>query len=296
MKKEVINSPIRWAGSKKKILNEMLTFFDKKSEIYIEPFLGSGVVLINLINNIEVFNFKKIIVNDINSNIINFYVLLRDDLNFVEKNIIRLSEKYNALDNIKEKELLYYETREKYNKLDDKNKEKTMLFYFLMKTGYNGVYRENKKGMFNVPFGKKEKISCDISNLKYISCKLKDVIFYNCEYETFFETLNKKQLLNDAFVYFDPPYIPEEKAVIKKQELYTNEVFNHEEFVKNIKKYDIKKCLISMSESKQADLIYKEFKKYTVNDIVRTINPRKLIKSTEILYSNYTIRKKRKTK
>ncbi len=56
----------------------------------------------------------------------------------------------------------------------------------------------------------------------------------------------------------------------------------------------INKFLISMSESKQADLIYHEFKKYTVNDIVRTINPRKTIKSTEIVYSNYTIRRKQK--
>ena len=59
MKKEVINSPIRWAGSKKKILNEVLTLFDKESEYYVEPFLGSGVVLINLMNNIKKFKFKK---------------------------------------------------------------------------------------------------------------------------------------------------------------------------------------------------------------------------------------------
>ncbi len=92
MKNKVINSPIRWAGSKKKILNEMLNFFDKTSKIYIEPFLGSGVVLINLINNIEEFDFEEIYVNDINSNIINFYKLLKDDYEYAEKQIKKGSE------------------------------------------------------------------------------------------------------------------------------------------------------------------------------------------------------------
>ena len=90
MKKEVINSPIRWAGSKKKILNEMLTFFDNSSKDYVEPFLGSGVVLINLINNIKDFEYKKFFVNDINTNIINFYIILRDNFKFMEKNINKI--------------------------------------------------------------------------------------------------------------------------------------------------------------------------------------------------------------
>ena len=96
MKKEVINSPIRWAGSKKKILNEVLTLFDKESEYYVEPFLGSGVVLINLMNNIKEFKFKKFYVNDINENIINFYIILRDNVewNFkYEKNNYSINSK-----------------------------------------------------------------------------------------------------------------------------------------------------------------------------------------------------------
>ena len=291
MKNKVINSPIRWAGSKKKILNEMLNFFDKTSKIYIEPFLGSGVVLINLINNIEEFSFEEIYVNDINSNIINFYQLLKDDYEYAEKQIKKIINKYNSFFDENSKEEFFYDIRSKYNKIDKSHKIKSIYFYFLMKSGYNGVYRENKKGEFNVPFGRKEKINFDSDSLKFIAEKLEKVKFYNYDYMDFFNMLKKMNVLRDAFIYFDPPYIPEEKVINKKQELYTNKTFEHNEFVDYIKQINTNKLLISMSESKKADKIYKDFQKYKVDEIIRTINPKKTIKSTEILYSNYIIKK-----
>lgn len=291
MKNKVINSPIRWAGSKKKILNEMLSFFDKSSKVYVEPFLGSGVVLINLINNIDEFSFEEIYVNDINSNIINFYKLLKDDYEYAKKQIKKIINKYNSFSEENLKEEFFYDIRVKYNKIDKSHKIKSIYFYFLMKAGYNGVYRENKKGEFNVPFGRKEKINFDSNGLKLIAEKLEKVKFYNYDYIKFFNMLKKRNILKDAFIYFDPPYIPEEKIISKKQELYTNKNFEHNEFVKYIMQINTTKFLISMSESKQADMIYKDFEKYKVDEIIRTINPKKIIKSTEILYSNYKIKK-----
>lgn len=291
MNSNVVNSPIRWAGSKKKILNEMLDFFDKTSNIYIEPFLGSGVVMINLINNIDKFQFKEIYVNDINSNIINFYELLKNDYQYVEKNIKKIINIYNNFSNEKQKEEFFYNIRIKYNKLKNSSKVKSIYFYFLMKSGYNGVYRENKKGEFNVPFGRKENINFDGEGLKKISKQLINVNFFNYDYVDFIEKLKEKKLLDGAFIYFDPPYIPEEKSVSKKQELYTNKNFEHEEFVKYIKKINNSRFLISMSESGKSNLIYKDFHKYKVDEIIRTINPKKIIRSTEILYSNYIIEK-----
>ena len=80
----IVNSPIRWAGSKKKILNEMLNTFPKNKKNYIEMFLGSGVVLLNVLdNNKKVLKYKNFYVNDINSNIINFYISLRDNIDDV---------------------------------------------------------------------------------------------------------------------------------------------------------------------------------------------------------------------
>lgn len=288
MKKEVISSPIRWAGSKKKLLNEMLNSFEKDAQNYIEPFLGSGVVLINVLDNEGDFKYKKFYVNDINSNIINFYNLLKNDYNYVEKNIDKLLTEYNNLADINSKEQLYYDIRNKYN--SKKTKIKAIYFYFLMKSGYNGVYRENSKGKFNVPFGKKEKLSIDYQTLKYISEKIQCVEFFNMEYREFLSFLNKSNILEDAFIYCDPPYLPEEYSINKKQELYTKKSFEHEkffEFLNNIKK---SKFVISMIDSSASNKIYGSLNKYSITDIIRTINPKKIFKTTEILFSNYKIK------
>lgn len=287
MKRDVITSPIRWAGSKKKILNEMLAVFDRNSEIYVEPFLGSGVVLINLINNKEFFKYKKYYVNDINSNIITFYELIKSDFNYLEENVNQIVKNYNSLHNMEEKEAFYYETREKFNQSKCKEK-KAIYFWFLMRGGFNGVYRENRKGLFNVPFGKKEKLNYSYEELKKISEFLRNVEFFNMEYNEFLTMLSENGVLKKAFIYFDPPYIQEDK-IISKERLYTKNEFKHEEFVTFIKDLKIKNYMISMSESKKSNLIYGNMKKYKINDILRVVNPNKVFKSTEVVFTNKKI-------
>ena len=128
MKKEVVNSPIRWAGSKKKLLNEMLEkTFVRDCENYVECFLGSGVVLLNVLNNAQELGYKKFYVNDINSNIINFYTMLQKEPKYLIDNIQKMSQKYNVL-NIEQQSAMYYEIREAFNKGFDV-KEKTIYFY-----------------------------------------------------------------------------------------------------------------------------------------------------------------------
>lgn len=85
----------------------------------------------------------------------------------------------------------------KFNKTD--NKIRTVYFLFLMKAGFNGVYRENSKGKFNVPFGKKEYIRIDYDNLKHISDLIQNVEFYNLEYQELFKILKTKKIINNAF-------------------------------------------------------------------------------------------------
>ena len=81
----------------------------------------------------------------------------------------------------------------KFNKTD--NKIRTVYFLFLMKAGFNGVYRENSKGKFNVPFGKKEYIRIDYDNLKHISDLIQNVEFYNLEYQELFKILKTKKII-----------------------------------------------------------------------------------------------------
>ncbi len=284
MKDEVLGAPIRWAGSKKKVLNVMLESFKKNKDNYIEPFLGSGVVMINVLNNIDALNYKNIYVNDINSNIIGFYKMLKTQPNNLINSLLELSNTYNKK-SAKAQEKMYYDIRKKFN--ESKCCDPTY-FYFLMKVGFNGVYRENKLGKFNVPFGKKEKFVIQKDNMLKISKLIKKVKFYNLSYEKFLDMLFKKGILNNSFVYCDPPYIPDDKLVSQKQELYTSGNFKHQNFVNILKKYDDANIMISMSESTRAKDIYgKEFIIRDLSKIIRTINPQKLFKSSEILFLNY---------
>lgn len=288
MKKEVVNSPIRWAGSKKKLLNEMLEkTFVRDCENYVECFLGSGVVLLNVLNNAQELGYKKFYVNDINSNIINFYTMLQKEPKYLIDNIQKMSQKYNML-NIEQQSAMYYEIRDVFNKGSDV-KEKTIYFYFLMKTGFNGVYRENSKGYFNVPFGRKDKIIINEEYLESISSMIQKVEFYNLPFEDFLDEMKQKRILNNSFVYCDPPYLPDDLLVYQKQMLYTKESFNHELFFELINKLKIKNIMISMSESLVADRIYNHipFKKIDIMEIIRVINPKKLFSSKEIAFINY---------
>ncbi len=284
---KVLNSPIRWAGSKKKILNEMLNAFKPNKENYIECFLGSAVVLINVLKNNDKLNYKNFYVNDINSNIINFYKLLQRKPDYLIKHISELARVYNSY-NGSEKEKYYYNLREQFNEEKDQD-NKSILFYFLMKTGFNGVYRENKNGKFNVPFGRKEKIIVNEEYLEELSKLIKPVKFYNLDYKTFLDKMKKDGIVENSFMYFDPPYLPDDLLVSQKQELYTNDTFDHRGFVDKIIDLKGKYMMISMSDSKQADEIYGKFIKNSMKEILRTINPIKLFSSTEIAFTNYKI-------
>lgn len=196
---------------------------------------------------------------------------------------------YNSLKDMAEREKYYYEIRNKFNEND--SKIKAVYFFFLMKSGFNGVYRENQKGKFNVPFGKKESINIDLDNLKRISVLIEKVEFYNLDYKEFFDNIKKRKLVNDAFFYCDPPYLPEDTAVTQKQELYTKEEFDHKQFLNFMKKMKNAKYMISMTDSKVANNIYGNLERYTARELVRSINPKKGFKSTELIFSNYKIAK-----
>ena len=232
-------------------------------------------------------NYKNFYVNDINPHIINFYKLLQNNPHHIIKQIGELVEVYNNYD-MPKKEEYYYELRMRFNEEKDLD-NKSILFYFLMKTGFNGVYRENKAGKFNVPFGRKEKIVVNDDYLMELSKLIQPVNFYNLDYKTFLKKMKEDGKIDNSFMYFDPPYLPDDSLVSQKQELYTKDIFDHKLFVKIITELKGKYLMISMSDSKQADEIYGKFIKNNMKEILRTINPIKLFSSTEIAFTNYKI-------
>ncbi len=245
--------------------------------------------MINLLNNIECFNYKRIVVNDLNENIINFYLLLKNDVEFIVKNINKIEKKYNNYDSLAKKQEYYYQIREEFN--CQKAKINVVYFLFLMKAGFNGVYRENLNGKFNVPFGKKEQICFDNDFLREISKLIQNVEFYNLKYTELFEKLKEEKILNNSYIYCDPPYLPEDNNIDQRPLLYTKYLFNHEKFANILNELKESKISISMIDSKRSDYIYgTKFYKYEMGELIRTINPKKIFKSTELVFSNYEIK------
>lgn len=285
---KVINSPIRWAGSKRKLLNEMLRTFDLSKKIYVEPFIGSGIVFLNVLNNDM---YDRYYINDINSSIYNFFQSLIynfDELASLLDNFIRF---FNSL-SLEKKEIYYYEIRKKYNTVVNQKTydslDKSVMFWFLMKAGFNGVYRLNMNGFFNVPFGKKKKIKHSINELSHLLEKFKSVKLFNMGYEDFISVVYNCEIKEQCFIYMDPPYVA--KIHQKKDtNLYTNTTFDHYRFVDfTIKHLYQSTYIISMEDHESSSKIYNnKFIKFKYNDIIRSINPKKTFKAQEVGYSNF---------
>lgn len=196
---------VKWVGGKSQLLNEIREKYPQKIEKYCEPFVGGGAVLFDVI---ETFNPKSILINDINRELINTYKQIKNNVDALVKILKRLEKEYN---NITETERLkmYNQKRAEYNKLivkcsDKKLLYKAALFILLNRTCFNGLYRVNSEGFFNVPKGAyKNPMICDENNLYNVSKALKNVKI-NCgdfeDCESFID--------NKTFVYIDPPYRP----------------------------------------------------------------------------------------
>lgn len=206
---------LKWAGGKAKlvpIFEERFPIELSNGEIdtYIEPFIGGGAVLFHMISK---YDFNKIIINDINSELILTYKVIRDFPEDIISILANQQEIYNSLETLEEKQEFYYDIRDKFNQgkgtidyenINSKAIEHAGFMIFLNKSCFNGLYRENKKGGFNVPFGKKEKVNCyDKENIMAVSEGLKKAIILNGDFEGVLEYVN-----NHSFVYMDPPYRP----------------------------------------------------------------------------------------
>ena len=187
------------------MLEEIREKYPQKIEKYCEPFVGGGAVLFDVLSK---FQPKKVLINDINKELINTYEQIRDNCDDL---ILQLSENQNKYksQSLDENKAFYYEKRERYNELkinvdEAKNLEKAALFIFLNKTCFNGLYRVNSKGLFNVPFNNaKNPLLCDEENLRACSELLQNVQMTVGDYSK-----TKKFIDSKTFVYIDPPYRP----------------------------------------------------------------------------------------
>ncbi|MCL2036798.1 MAG: Dam family site-specific DNA-(adenine-N6)-methyltransferase [Oscillospiraceae bacterium] len=198
---------IKWAGGKSQILFQIRekypTELGKSIKKYAEPFVGGGAVLFDVLNN---YNLDEIYIGDINRELILTYTDVRDNAVELIKLLKNLEGEYLSTADKARKEL-YYINRGHYNALKSSKSESVelaALFIFLNKTCFNGLYRVNSKGGFNVPQGsyKNPKI-CDEDGLQAVSKALQGVKIICGDYKKSADFIDE-----NTFAYFDPPYRP----------------------------------------------------------------------------------------
>ena len=312
---------IKWAGGKRRLLNEINNNLPSQNildniETYIEPFLGGGSMLLNIVPKLP--NVKKVYVNDINERLINLYKNVKYNIDELINILDEINDKFNSISDDRLIEEYYYKIRKEFNEKSNYNTIKNSAqFIFINKYCFNGIYRENSKGEFNMPFNKKPKNKIynkeNIYDLHDFLIKY-DVVFYNKPYNEFLESIfnilykekddkrtikNRIKSFERSFIYFDPPYRP---LNIKESVRYSGvvDIFS-DEFQIGIEKYyslfsDYDAyCMLSNSDPHNTDSTDNFFVNLYNNYNIKRVNVKRLLSSkvssrgtvTELLITNY---------
>ena len=238
---------VKWAGGKRQIVKELVVRVPSRFNVYFEPFVGGGALLFELTP-------KKAIIGDINFELINAYLVIRD----------RVEDLINDLQKHRNERDYYYKIRSIDPKTLD-SVQRASRFIYLNKTCYNGLWRVNSKGEFNVPFGKyRNPKICDEENLRAVSDYLKsaDIKIICAEYGKIIELAKKED-----FIYLDPPYAP-----VSETSNFTNYVEDgfslkdQEELAEVFKELDRRGCYVMLSNS-DTDFIKKLYKGYLIERV-----------------------------
>lgn len=198
---------VKWAGGKSQLVGELEKMLPADNEKtltrYVEPMVGGGAFLFTVLSK---YDFEQVYISDINAALINAYRVIKDDVASLVARLSEMQRRFLPMDDNGRKEC-YYASRETFNRLmsdEGDSIEKAALFIFLNKTCFNGLYRVNRKGQFNVPMGAyKNPCICDEDNLRNISKALQNVEIVCGDY-----SLSKRVIDEKTFVYLDPPYRP----------------------------------------------------------------------------------------
>lgn len=272
---------VKWVGGKRQLLKQFLLLnlyppenFNSDTGRYFEPFVGGGAVFFDLLP-------QKAFLSDLNKELVITYNVIKNSVDELILDLKRheLSKEY------------FLNTRSK-NPVELSDLDIASRFIYLNRTCFNGMYRVNRSGGFNVPFGKyNNPLICDEGNLRKVSVALKNVEILNQDYK---EVL--KRAKKGDFVYFDPPYYPVSRT--SSFTSYTNEAFLEKEQIElrdTFVKLNDLGCfvMLSNSDTEFINKIYSEIKdeKIKINKVQagRAINSdaSKRGKITEVLITNY---------
>lgn len=269
---------IKWAGGKTQLLEHITKMLPKEYNNYFEPFIGGGALLFELSN-------KTATINDINSELINMYIQIKEK---PEEIIYYLSILDNEHEKVVDKKSYYYDIRNKFNEnLETNTLEQACRLIYINKHCFNGLYRVNSRGLFNVPFNnKKSGRSFDKKNIIEVSNYLKNVDILNVDFEDAVKNAKKGD-----FVFFDSPYVPLNPTSFTD---YTKEGFDYNDHIRLSKLF--KKlsdcgiyCMLTNHNTELVNKLYYDFNLYVVK-VSRNINCNAINrKGEEIIITNYRI-------
>jgi len=251
-------SLIKWVGGKKKLLKPITNLIAKNYSddiTYYEPFLGSGAIAFSC-------NFNRMVIGDKNRKLINFYESIRENHKELFNSIINLCHQFNISEN---KLDFFNDIKRQFNLPTDLLRQSSM-FWFLNKAGFNGMYRENGKGEYNIPFAQIKKLNNpDIDDFLHISNILKGCILKCGDYRSNCEGVKSKDI-----VYLDPPYIP--ISLTSSFTSYTNDDFalkDHKilkEFIEKISSNGVY-VILSNSNSEKTREIYGNMSGFKIEEV-----------------------------
>ena len=293
---------IKWVGGKSKLIEQLdaqlpADFDSLENVTYIEPFVGGGAMLFYMLQHYP--NINHAIINDINPDLTTCYRTVRDNPKELIASLQDIENTYFSLNTEEARKEFFIVVRNRYNEKNLDPIENTTKFFFLNKTCFNGLYRVNKKGLFNVPFGRYSNPTiCNPETILKDSELLQRVEILNDDFEETF-----KYAQGNTLFYFDPPYRP--LSDTSSFNNYAKEAFNDDAQIR-LKKYCDRindagfKFMLSNSDGKSVngednffDVLYAA---YQIERVLasRSINsnPNKRGELTEILVRNYADTKK----
>lgn len=263
---------LKWAGGKRQLISEIekrLPSEINEFETYVEPFIGGGALLFHMLEN---YNFKQIHISDINLELVLCYRQLQSSVNDVISSLEKLVDEFPST--TEDRSNYFYKIRDLWNSnldiesmTDEERSLRVAQMIFLNKTCFNGLFRLNRSGKFNVPTGRYKNPSFpSAESLKEVNQALKGVIIHHASYEKCLEWVDDK-----SFVYFDPPYRPLSKT--SSFISYSKGDFNDD------------------NQTELASLI-KELHKKNVSFLLSNSDPKNTVKDDEFfdeLYSDFKI-------
>lgn len=209
MQEKSLKPILKWAGGKAQLLDEISHAypdgFGDTIRRYAEPFVGGGAVLFDILSK---FDLDEVYISDVNAELINMYLVVRDHAEELIDILTVYQNEYHALNDEGRKEY-YYRKRDEFNGLILRGESKAgivsaALFIFLNRTCFNGLYRANRNGLFNVPKGDQANpLICNAENIRAVSAALANVQIVCGDYSA-----SRGFIDAHTLVYLDPPYRP----------------------------------------------------------------------------------------